>query len=430
MKDLFTVAKFTVKDMVKRKSFIISNLIILLIIVLAFNIPNILNAIRGEDAGTSKTKILIIDENNIFEGTLEQINNMELDYDAIITNDAVTFEEIKQKIENEDIEEAIKITEKDGQINIEYIVENLAMMAQMPEQLVNAITTIYSNLQISKLGLTQEQLQSLVPNFKKTAARLVLELKDKLKTETAIEQTEEQEVHGNQFAMMLMSIVLFYAIYFCAYQVSSSITTEKTSKIIETLVTSTTPKTIVLGKTIGIGIVGLLQIAAIIATALISNSLFLEEGILDGIIDFSNITPFLGVITGIYFILGYATYALLYALTGSTVSKPEDVQSANGPIAIIAVIGFYLAYFTMMNPTSELNQLAGILPISSPFCMPFRVMMGIATGQEIAISIAVLLVTIVVVANISIKIYSQAILNTGSKIGLKDMLNMYKNKNV
>ena len=413
MKDLFTVAKFTVKDMVKRKSFIISNLIILLIIVLAFNIPNILNAIRGEDAGTSKTKILIIDENNIFEGTLEQINNMELDYDAIITNDAVKFEDIKQKIENEEIEEAIKITEKEGQINIEYIVENLAMMAQMPEQLVNAITTIYSNLQISKLGLTQEQLQSLVPNFN-------FEMK----------QTEEQEVHGNQFAMMLMSIVLFYAIYFCAYQVSSSITTEKTSKIIETLVTSTTPKTIVLGKTIGIGIVGLLQIAAIIATALISNSLFLEEGILDGIIDFSNITPFLGVITGIYFILGYATYALLYALTGSTVSKPEDVQSANGPIAIIAVIGFYLAYFTMMNPTSELNQLAGILPISSPFCMPFRVMMGIATGQEIAISIAVLLVTIVVVANISIKIYSQAILNTGSKIGLKDMLNMYKNKNV
>ncbi len=105
MKDLFTVAKFTVKDMVKRKSFIISNLIILLIIVLAFNIPNILNAIRGEDAGTSKTKILIIDENNIFEGTLEQINNMELDYDAIITNDSVKFEDIKQKIENEEIEE-------------------------------------------------------------------------------------------------------------------------------------------------------------------------------------------------------------------------------------------------------------------------------------------------------------------------------------
>ena len=84
----------------------------------------------------------------------------------------------------------------------------------------------------------------------------------------------------------------------------------------------------------------------------------------------------------------------------------------------------------MMNPTSELNKLAAILPISSPFCMPFRVMMGIATNSEIAISIAVMLVTILVVAQISIKIYSQAILNYGSKMSLKDIFKMYKNKNV
>ena len=227
----------------------------------------------------------------------------------------------------------------------------------------------------------------------------------------------------------MLSLVLFYAIYFCAYQVSSSITTEKTSKIIEKLVTSTTPKTIVLGKTIGIGIVGLLQVAVMVIVALISKNLFLEEGMLDGIIDFSTITPYLGIITGIYFILGYAFYALLYALTGSTVSKPEDVQSANGPVAIVAVIGFYLAYFSMMNPTSELNKIAAILPMSSPFCMPFRVMMGIATTQEILISLAVIFITIIVVAKVSIKIYSQAILNYGNKIGIKDVIKMWKNEN-
>lgn len=413
MKDLLTVAKFTIKDMVKRKSFIISNLIILLMIVIGFNIPNFIKMIKGEES-TSNTKSLIVDSENIFEGTLESLNSMDLGYEFIISNENLTFEDIKAKVENGDIEEAIVISNKEGKINIEYIVENLAMMmGEVPERLINTFTSLYSNLQISKLGLTPEQLQSITPNFN-------FEMK----------QTEEQEVQGNQFAMMLMSLVLFYAIYFCAYQVSSSITTEKTSKIIETLVTSTTPKIIVLGKTIGIGIVGLLQIVAIIATALISNSLFLEEGILDGIIDFSNITPFLGVITGIYFILGYTVYALLYALTGSTVSKPEDVQSANGPVAIVAVIGFYLAYFTMMNPTSELNQLAAILPISSPFCMPFRVMMGIATNGEIAISIAVLLITILIVAKVSIKIYSQAILNYGNKIGFKDALKLYKNKNI
>lgn len=413
MRDLFTVAKFTIKDMVKRKSFIISNLIILLFIVIGFNIPNIIKLFTNEDSSTAGTNMLIVDSENIFENTLTNLNEIDLGYNFTITNENLSFEDIKTKVENAEIDEAMIISNKDNQINIEYIVKNLTMIEAVPESIVNTLSSLYTNLQISKLGLTPEQIQSMSPNF-------TFEMK----------QTENQEVQGNPIAIMLISIVLFYAIYFCAYQVSSSITTEKTSKIIETLVTSTTPKTIVLGKTIGIGIVGIIQIVAIIATALISNALFLEEGLLDGIIDFSNITPFLGFITLIYFIFGYAVYALLYALTGSTVSKPEDVQSANGPVAIIAVIGFYLSYFTMMNPTSELNQVAAILPISSPFCMPFRVMMGIATTSEILISIAVLAITIFIVAKISIKIYSQAILNYGSKISLKDALQMYKNKNV
>ena len=413
MSDLFTVAKFTIKDMVKRKSFIISNLIILLFIVIGFNIPNIIKLFTNEDSSTAGTNMLIVDSENIFENTLTNLNEIDLGYNFTITNENLSFEDIKTKVENAEIDEAMIISNKDNQINIEYIVKNLTMIEAVPESIVNTLSSLYTNLQISKLGLTPEQIQSMSPNF-------TFEMK----------QTENQEVQGNPIAIMLISIVLFYAIYFCAYQVSSSITTEKTSKIIETLVTSTTPKTIVLGKTIGIGIVGIIQIVAIIATALISNALFLEEGLLDGIIDFSNITPFLGFITLVYFIFGYAVYALLYALTGSTVSKPEDVQSANGPVAIIAVIGFYLSYFTMMNPTSELNQVAAILPISSPFCMPFRVMMGIATTSEIFISIAVLAITIFIVAKISIKIYSQAILNYGSKISLKDALQMYKNKNV
>ena len=165
MKDLLTVAKFTIKDMVRRKSFIISNLIILGMIVLLFNVPNIIKAIEGEESLFEKTKILIIDKNNIFEGTLEQINNMEIGYEVSIINKEITFEEIKQKIENKEAEEALVIDRKEGQINIQYIVENLAMMEEMPQELVNAVTTIYSNLQISKLGLTTEQLQNLSPIF-------------------------------------------------------------------------------------------------------------------------------------------------------------------------------------------------------------------------------------------------------------------------
>ena len=407
MKDLLVVMKFTMKDMIKRKSFIISTIIFLIMIVVGFNIPNILKSINGED---TSDKLVIVDEENIFEGSLESLKNVDTGYEIEISNSK--YEEIKEKINNDEIESAIIVEKTNNNVKIRYIVKNTTMMANVPDNIISMMNSLYSNLQISKLGLTESQLQSITPNF-----------------DYELEQTEEEKANGNVFAIMLLSIVLFYAIYFCAYQVSSSITTEKTSKIIETLVTSTSPKTIVLGKTIGIGVVGLLQLILLVGTALISAKAFLDPELINSILDISAITPYLGIITVIYFILGYLAYALLYALTGSTVSKPEDIQSANGPVAMLAVIGFYLSYFTMMNPTSSLNVFASIFPISSPFCMPFRIMMGLASTTDVLISIAVLIITILVIAKVTIKIYSNAILNYGTKMGIKDIMKMYKDKN-
>ena len=413
MRDLKTVIAFTIKDMAKRKSFIISTLIILVLIVIGINIPNIMKAITGDNGNAGETKILIVDSTNLFEGTLQSINQMELGYNVQVANNEVSFDDIKGRIENKDIDQAMIIEQKeDGTYKLRYIVENMTQVAMVPEDLMNTINTLYTNLQISKLGLTPEQIASLSPNF-----------------EFTIEQTEEQEVSGNLVVIMLLSIVLFYAIYFCAYQVSSSITTEKTSKIMETLVTSTSPRTIVLGKTIGIGIVGLIQICLIVGVALISAKICLEPELLNSVLDMSTMTPYLAIMTIVYFILGYLAYALLYALTGSTVSKPEDIQSANTPVAILAVVGFYLSYFTMMNPTSELNQFAAIFPISSPFCMPFRIMMGIASTSEIILSIVVLVITILIIAQVAIKIYSNAILNYGTRMTFKDIVKVYRDKN-
>ena len=82
----------------------------------------------------------------------------------------------------------------------------------------------------------------------------------------------------------------------------------------------------------------------------------------------------------------------------------------------------------MMNPTSELNSFASLFPLSSPFCMPFRVMMGLAGFKDVLLSIIILLITIILIANITIKIYSNAILNYGSKMSLKDIIKIYKQK--
>lgn len=406
MKDISTVMKFTIKDMIKRKSFIVSTLIILLMIVVGLNIPNIINLF---DDGNKENKLLIVDSNNIFEGNLKLLKETDLGYEIDIQN--YSFEEIKEKLADNSYSEALLVEKDNSGVKVRYLVENVNYVSKVPDVFVNSLNTLYTNMQIRKLGLSEEQIKEIMPNF-----------------EFTMEQTGDSEVNGNIFVMMMMSLVLFYAIYFCAFQVSSSITTEKTSKIMETLVTSTSPRTIVLGKTIGIGLVGLIQMVLIVSVAYITARLSFDPEFLNSLFDMSNITIGLGLITLLYFILGYFTYSLLYALTGSTVSKPEDIQSANGPVSILVVVGFYLSYFTMMNPASDLNNFAAIFPFSSPFCMPFRIMMGLATVSDIIISVVVLIITILVIAKIAIQIYSNAILNYGTKMSLKDIINLYKTK--
>lgn len=411
MKDLWTVASFTIKEMVKRKSFIVSNLIIFLIIIIGFNVPNIMNMFNNNEEGSTNDIILMIDPDNIYQGTLESLNQMNLGKTFKVQHNGLTKEEIKEKIDKEEIYAAMVITKQDNAINVEYAVDSIGM-GTGPTQVMDILSQLYTNVQIGNLGLSQEQLQLLNPTF-----------------DMVVTQTNENPASGNVFAIMLLSMVLFFAIYFCAYQVSSSITTEKTSKIMETLVTSTTPKTIVLGKTIGIGIVGLLQVGSMILVSVICAYVCIDAEMLSNIVDISKITPTLAILTIVYFILGYALYSFLYALTGSTVSKPEDISSSNTPVAMLAMIGFYLSYFSMMNPTSQINVFASMFPFSAPFSMPFRIMMGTATTMQIAISIGILVISTIIIARVSIKIYSSAILNYGTKLSMKDILKMYKDKN-
>ncbi len=406
MRDIITVVQFTMKDMLGRKSFRISTIFILILIVLGFNIPNIINALGADNLNDT---ILISDQSNLFENQLGALNDADLGYTLDIQPS--DYETIKTKLEDGSIDSAVIVEKQADGAKIRYIVKNTALVNGFPQGLLDHLNALYTNIQIHKLGLSDKQIQSLNPNF-----------------EFSLEQTEEQTIGGNIFVMMLLSIVLFYAIYFCAYQVSSSITTEKTSKIMETLVTSTSPTAIILGKTIGIGLVGLLQILLFGVTAILCALTFIGTDSLSQVFDLSTFTPYLAIITIIYFLLGYSVYALLYALTGSTVSKPEDIQSANTPVALLSAFGFYLAYFTLTDPTSSLNVFAALFPISSPFCMPIRIMMGLASGWEVALSLAILAVTILIIARVAIRIYSNAMLRYGTKMSLGEILRSYKNK--
>ena len=404
MRDILIVTKFSIKDMLRKKSFIVSTIIILLLIIGGLQVPRLLN--KGK---SSNPKILIVDNENLFDNQLAELNNLKLDYEFVIENK--DLKEIKKDINKDKIKSSIIVNKSEDGIKLDYIVKNKLYVERIPDDLFTSLTSLYTNIQIGKLGLSDEQIKSISPTF-----------------DFEIIQSEKETTEGNVFLGMIISMLLYFGVYFFAYQISSSITTEKTSKIMETLVTSTSPRSIVLGKTIGLGLIGIIQVILIGGTAYITAINSFDASTINQFLDMSKITPVLGLVILIYFILGYLVYSLLYALTGSTVSKPEDVQAANTPLAILSLVGFYLAYFSMMNPASSINKYAAIIPISSPFCMPCRVMMGLSSVKEVLISLVVLIITILIVAKVAIKVYSSAILNYGTKLSFKDIFKMFKSK--
>ncbi len=117
----------------------------------------------------------------------------------------------------------------------------------------------------------------------------------------------------------------------------------------------------------------------------------------------------------------------MFALTGATVNRIEDIQSANAPVSIVAVLSFYLAFFTMTSAETILNKVAMFMPFSSPFIMPINYINGSATIIEVIVSIVILIISVLIISVISIKVYKSAILNFGSKNNVRKYLkNIFK----
>ena len=408
MRDILIVTKFTLIEALKKKAFIVSTIIMILMIILASAFTKIIPKLADSN---EKDKILIVDNDNIFENQLNTMNELGLNNEFIIAKEKTSLADVKTKIKNKDIKKGIIISKAEGKIKIEYVVENTSLMMNSPVDIQKALKEIYSRNQLKKLNLTQQQIQSLEPNFEYT-----------------IVSSQEKDANKNITVILALTGLLFGAIYTFAYQVSTSITTEKTSKIVETLVTYTKARNIVLGKTFGIGLAGLIQLLIIAIISIFSINTFVDKNMLSAFLDLSTITPALGITIVVYFILGYMEYALLYALTGSFVSNPEEVKAAATPASLIAVMSFYLAYFTIMSPTSNLNSIASIVPFSSPFSAPFRVMLGVATPREMIMSVLILIATNILIAHIAIKVYTNEKINNGTKLSLKEIIKMYKTK--
>lgn len=259
---------------------------------------------------------------------------------------------------------------------------------------------------------------------------------------------------------MVLGIFIFFFITMFGSMVMSSVIEEKSSRVVEVLISSAKATELMFGKIIGVALVALTQFLLWI---LLTGGILMATGVLAktgaGAIDPEVMTQMAGAEMGqvnaadlgqsdmsvffstlskipwgtmlfafvVYFVLGYLLYSSLFAAIGSAVEQEADTQQLQLPLTIPLMIGYMIVFFAFRNPDSATVVWGSMIPFTSPIVMLARIPYGVP-GWELALSIGILLLTFIVMAWASAKIYRVGILMYGKKSSFKDLWNWLRQK--
>jgi ABC-2 type transport system permease protein len=259
---------------------------------------------------------------------------------------------------------------------------------------------------------------------------------------------------ANTIIPMVSSMILFLFIFTYGSLTAQAIATEKTSRVMETLLTSVRPMAVILGKVLGMGLASFTQFFALAAVGFGVSAVVAPFGALGQVFgsveievdDFQmqmfrsafdeafagfNVMSIVWII--IIFLLGFLFYSLLAGLFGATISRIEDLQSALTPLSLIGVLGFYLAYVApaFSIESGEVNivqRFSYYFPISSPFALPGVIISGEMGTVGALVSVGFLALCCVLMLMFVSRIYETIITSTGNRITIGAMFKMAKNK--
>lgn len=224
---------------------------------------------------------------------------------------------------------------------------------------------------------------------------------------------------------LVFGILIFITIVIYGMWVAAGVVAEKSSRVMELLVSAASPRQLVIGKALGIGLAGGTQYLLVLAPAIAT--LLLEDRIASAVLgagagialSLEALSPTLLIAFFVFYTLGFALYALVYAAAGSLVSRPEDLQIIALPLSLIAIVGYLQAILALTGGITGFIRFASYVPFWSPFVMLTRLSVGRVEPIELLISIALLLATIVVTGIVAIRIYSAGVLLYGQRPGLR-----------
>jgi len=239
---------------------------------------------------------------------------------------------------------------------------------------------------------------------------------------------EASEYAGRRIVGVVFVVLIFITLVIYGMWVAAGVVAEKSSRVMELLISAATPEELVIGKVVGIGLAGLVQYVGILVPALAT--LLLQDRIAVALLgsasgldlSLSVLSPGLLLAYGGFWILGFTLYALIYAAAGSLVSRAEDLQVLALPLSIVAIVGYFLAVSALSGGISPLVRIASYVPFWSPFVMLTRLTVGRVEPWELVLSFGLLAASIPIVGIIAVRVYSAGVLLYGQRPGARQIV--------
>lgn len=433
-KDVFI---FTLTQTLKSKTYIVSLVIMMVIAMISMPLLNTF-LLKDTTEGPEKSAI-----EKVYLYNMTLYRNLDFDSELPEAYQHVVFEDtigdmvaLETKIQEEETNSVILFLMEDEQYcYIQFMRSPEGEVTNYELQMLGQyVQNAYTKAKVKLLGLTEEQM-----NFFETsvvASSSIVDTENAIVLEdTSISQVEYWFIYGMMFVVLMVCIM-------SSSQVASSIVQEKSSKVIEYLLTSIRPLAIIVGKVLAMLVVVMVQMIALIFAGLISTKLgesisgegnnailqFMTPEMLESL-NIGNIL--LGLIVAG---AGMVLYATLAGLCGATASRMEEASESLSLLSILSLAGFYIGFGAastlMASGENAFVTFALIFPVSSAFLLPAALLVGRADLWIALIAIAVLILSIILMFKFVAKVYEGLILHNGARLKMKDVFAMAKSTKV
>ncbi|TWP49999.1 ABC transporter permease [Lentzea tibetensis] len=232
---------------------------------------------------------------------------------------------------------------------------------------------------------------------------------------TALEPADP--LRGERLAVgLVVAALLYYSLLVYGTMVAQGVVEEKSSRVVEILLATLRPWQLLLGKVIGLGAVGLVQLVLISGVGLL-----LASG--SGVLSISGVGGSVVANGVLWYLLGFFLYATVFAAAASLVSRQEELQSVLTPISMTIIIAFVVGINLMIqNAAGTAVTVLSMLPPFAPILMPGRIAMGVAPAWQVLVAVVLALGAIAAITWLGGKVYANAVLRVGSRVKLREAL--------